>query len=127
MTSTLMNLHKELETRRRILGMSCSAVAKRTALSLRTVQRVLSGREKDPGFQTIATITNCLGMSIDFKATDSNDLRRRQAEHKANQLVSIVQGSSALEAQGVSDDTIRRLKEKTVHELLAGSSRKLWK
>jgi len=121
-----MNWSNELERRRRILGMSCSAVAARTGLSLRTVQRVLSGKENDPGFGTVAAIADCLGMSVDFKASDADALRRRQAERKADQLISIVQGTSALEMQAVPDETIRHLKEKTIYELLTGSRRKLW-
>ncbi len=38
----------------------------------------------------------------------------------------MVQGTSALESQAVDAATYQRLIEKSVHELLAGSPRRLW-
>ena len=41
----LRKLAIQLEHRRRQLGMSCAAIALRSGLGLRTVQRALSGKE----------------------------------------------------------------------------------
>jgi hypothetical protein len=51
---------------------------------------------------------------------------RTKAEAKARLLVSMVQGTSALEAQAVDQETQQEMVEQTVHELLAGSRRALW-
>jgi len=125
--TTINAIAERLNGRRQDLGMTCAAVAQRSGLSLRSVQRVLSGEENDPGFATVDAIARVLGVSLRLKEEqDINTLRRRQAERKAERLVSLVRGTSALEAQPVRDDTARTLRDRTVKELLSGSSRKLW-
>jgi transcriptional regulator with XRE-family HTH domain len=127
MATTLLTISDRLNQRRQDLGMSCAALAKATGFSLRTVQRVLSGEETDPGFQTVTALAEALGVSLRLQTeTDVNTLRRRQAERKAERLVALVKGTSALEAQAVDDETELALRERTVRDLLSGSNRKLW-
>ncbi len=57
---------------------------------------------------------------------DARDLKREQAERKARKLVSLVQGTSGLEGQAVDGQTLESMVERTTHELLAGSNRRLW-
>jgi transcriptional regulator with XRE-family HTH domain len=121
------NIAIYLDHRRRKLGLSCAALAQRAGLSLRTVQRILSEKESDPGFSTIASMARALGTTLDISAEeDPNIMRYRQAKHKAERLVALVQGTSGLEAQGLPTSAIEDLRERTVRDLLAGSSRKLW-
>jgi transcriptional regulator with XRE-family HTH domain len=122
----LQSMALQLDHRRRDLGMTRSALARQAGVGLRTVQRILSGSENSADFLTVARIANVLGMSFKFDCSDLNEVRRRQAERKAAQLVGMVQGTMALEAQGVEDDSLRQMKERTVRDLLAGSNRKLW-
>jgi transcriptional regulator with XRE-family HTH domain len=125
--TTIQTLSQRLNERREDLGMTCAVLAERTGLSLRTVQRVLSGDEKDPGFATVTAIAKALGVSLCFaEEQDINTLRLRQAERKAERLVSLVRGTSALEAQPVHKEMAKTLRDRTVKELLSGSSRKLW-
>ena len=120
-------MSRRLNERRERLGISCSVLARRTGISLRSVQRILSGEETNPGFTTVASLAHVLGVGVRFNdEVDVRTIRRRQAERKAERILAIVQGSSALEAQALSRETIRDLREKTIHELLAGSDRKLW-
>jgi transcriptional regulator with XRE-family HTH domain len=127
MVKVIQPMSKRLNDRRERLGISCSVLAKRTGISLRSVQRILSGEETNPGFSTVASLAGELGVGIRFNDdVDVRTIRRRQAERKAERLVAIVQGSSALEAQSLSRETMRDLREKTISELLAGSDRKLW-
>ena len=51
----------------------------------------------------------------------AHEVLEQQARKKAEQLVRMVQGTSALEAQGVSARHIGQMVKKTIHELLAGS------
>jgi hypothetical protein len=90
------------------------------------VQRILGGKESDPGFAKITSISEALGVKLRFDEEDTNAIRHRQAERKAKRLVALVQGSSALESQGLRPAEIRNLRKRTVHELLAGPNRKLW-
>ena len=107
--------------------MSCAAVAARAGLGLRTVQRALSGKET-PELHTLEAIAKALGASIKLRleGQDVDVVKRQQAERKAARLVSITQGTSALEAQAVPGKTLARLRKQTAMKLLTGSPRKLW-
>jgi transcriptional regulator with XRE-family HTH domain len=126
MNSLVFRLTNRLNKRRKRLGLSCAALAARTGLSLRTVQRVLSGKEADPGFATIVSLAQALGVEMRFDEEDANVVRHRQAERKAALLVALVQGNSALESQGLPAAGVRGLRQRTVHELFSGPARKLW-
>jgi transcriptional regulator with XRE-family HTH domain len=127
MSSALQSICRRFNERRQKLGISCAVLARRTGVSLRSVQRILSGQEMNPGFSTLASLAHELGVGVQFdNELDIDTVRRRQAELKAKRILALVQGNSALEAQAVSRRTLRDLREKTIHELLAGPNRKLW-
>ena len=127
MATLVHTLSTRLNARREALGLSCAALASRTGLSLRTVQRVMSGEEQDPGFGTVTKLADALGVSLRIdEGDDVEAFRRKQAERKAERMLTLVQGTSALEAQALDKKTLRQLKQRTVHELLAGSPRRLW-
>jgi hypothetical protein len=120
------NIAFELESHRRSLGMSCAALAKRSGLSLRTVQRVLSGTEPRASLSAVVRIAAAMEGSIALQFSDANQTRRRAAEQKAERLVDLVQGTMGLEAQAVDARTLAELRQRTVRDLLRGSSRRLW-
>jgi transcriptional regulator with XRE-family HTH domain len=127
MVQAIQPMSKRFNERRERLGISCAVLAKRTGMSLRSVQRILSGEETNPGFSTVTSLARELGVGVRFEEeVDVRTIRRRQAERKAERILAIVQGSSALEAQAMARETIRDLREKTINELLAGSDRRLW-
>jgi transcriptional regulator with XRE-family HTH domain len=127
MARVIRPISQRLNERRRRLGISCAVLARRTGVSLRNVQRILSGEETNPGFSTVASLARELGLGIRFEdQADVRAIRRRQAEQKAARILAIVQGTCALEAQAVSRETMRDLRERTIHELLGGSDRRLW-
>lgn len=117
----------QLDARRRKLGMSMSALAKRSGLSLPTVQRILSGRHGGAAFDAIISIASALGVKLDLSETKSvSELARDGAMEKARRLVRMVQGTSALEGQAVDADKINELTDQAMHALMAGPRRKLW-
>ena len=66
-------------------------------------------------------------MDFELRNTaDEQTFAEQQAESKARTIVRIVQGTSALEAQGVDSGTRQQMVKQTVHQLMAGSRRKLW-
>jgi hypothetical protein len=67
-----------------------------------------------------------MGVQLRVDEEDARAVRLRQAELKADRLVTLVQGNSALEGQGLPRAAIEDLRERTIHELLAGPNRKLW-
>ena len=119
----------ELEKRRRQLGMSRQALAKRAGLSLPTVTRLLTGKDCNPRVQTVDAVAVALGVPIAFGAgayIDAETLREQRAEQKARRLVGLVQGTMALESQAVGPEPFARMVRRTTHGLLAGSNRALW-
>lgn len=116
-----------LEERRHELGMSMSALAKRSGVSLPSVQRILSGGHATASFESVVAISNALGIDIEIKqATSAREFVQQSAMEKARRLVSTVQATSGLEGQAVTGDKIDELTETAMHSLMAGSRRKLW-
>lgn len=117
----------ELESRRQELGLSQSVLAERCGVSLPTVQRILAGQGEAASLKNITAIARALGMELKaVPRVPAQKLLEQQAGKKAEQLVGLVQGSSALESQGLTREEIDHLIQKTAHELLAGSRRRLW-
>ncbi len=125
--STSQPLFEKLENRRRELGLSQSALAERCGVSLPTVHRVLSRQSSSASFENTVAIARAMGMELDaVPVLPADEILERQARKKAERLVGMVQGTSALEAQAVSSRQISQMIAKTIHELLAGSRRRLW-
>ena len=116
-----------LNRRRRQLGVTYAALAERSGVSLPTVRRILADGQQSASLSTVLALAGALGVRLNFDAeSDVDVLLERQARQKAEHLVGMVQGSSALEGQGLDEATRERMVRQTIHELLAGSKRKLW-
>lgn len=106
--------------------MSMAALAKRSGVSLPTVQRILSGHSS-ASFESVVAISDALGVEFEVKAaTTPHEFIREGALAKARNLVKMVQATSGLEGQAVATETINELTDKALHTLMAGSRRKLW-
>lgn len=126
MTRTQSILIDGLAKRRRVLGMSYAALSERSGVSEPTVKRVLGGRAVGASYGTIEKIAAALGASLELREVDSEQFRADQAHRKSTRLAAMVQGTSSLEGQGIDKRTYQRLVERSCHELLAGSRRRLW-
>ena len=121
------DLFASLDLRRRELGMAMGALAAKSGLALRTVARILSGAHPAASWANVTALADALGGAVELRpGADAEDLREQQAQRKAEHLVRMVQGTSALEGQAVDAQNLEQMKRRTVHELLAGSDRKLW-
>jgi transcriptional regulator with XRE-family HTH domain len=129
-------LSGELDSRRRELGIPYSALSELSGVSQSVVQRLLCGKLSSPRFQSVVAVAQALGMraleflesgSIKFAPSMSARSRReQQARKKAERLVEMVQGTSALEGQAVDGAAYEAMVERAYHELLAGSDHRLW-
>lgn len=118
---------KQLDARRRALGMSHTVLAERSGVSQPTVQRILAAQHATPTFANVLAIANALGMRPRFGSELSvEEMREAQAKKKAERIVSMVQATSGLEGQGLGEETVTQMIVRTIHELMAGSSRNLW-
>ena len=118
--------HAALDRRRRELGLTFAALSSRSGVSEPTVKRILGGRLGEASFTHVVAIARALGSPISADPQDVDEMVREQARRKAEGIARLVQGTSALEAQAVDDAEYRRLVDRSFHELLAGSRRRLW-
>ena len=120
-------ISKNLDQRRRALDMPLNELSSRANVSPSTVRRVLAG-EPGAGIEIVAAIGDALGVPrLNFtEARPPGKMRRLQATLKARKIVGMVQGTSALEAQAVSEPDKKLMIEKTINELLSGPRSQLW-
>ncbi len=122
----LNNIVSELEERRRQLQMPHRFVARRSGLSLRTVQRALSGKG-DVRFENLSAIAKTLGADLGIvRPRRTSAMRTAQARVKAEEIIRATQGSAALEGLAVGEETANRVRRQIQHRLCAGSSGRLW-
>jgi transcriptional regulator with XRE-family HTH domain len=126
MPTTLPISVDRLASLRKALGMSFAALAARSGVSEPTVKRIFGGQIGEASFANVTAVIAALGSSVDLKKVDVDGLRHEQARKQAERVARLVQGTSALESQAVDQETYSRLVERSYHELLAGSKRKLW-
>jgi predicted transcriptional regulator len=129
-------LSRDLDSRRRELGIPYSALSELSGVSQPVVQRLLCGKLRSPRLQSVVAVARALGMSaMQFLESGSirfvpsmsaRALREQQARMKAERLVGMVQGTSALEGQAVDGTAYEAMLEQAYHELLAGSNHRLW-
>jgi transcriptional regulator with XRE-family HTH domain len=118
---------KILDARRRRIGMSYAALAKKSGVSMTTVVRILSGKHPAASFENVLAIAEALGMETRFlEGAPAGEFCEHRALEKAEQLIRMLQGTSGLEGQALDADTLGQMKRQTVCELLAGSKRRLW-
>lgn len=115
-----------LADRRRLLRMSVPALARRSGVSVPTVNRILSDHIQRASLANVQAVAQAMGLTLAMRGPAPSDFKRQEAARKAEWAARQVQGTSALEAQAVSDETQAHIKEAALHDLLAGSARRLW-
>jgi len=105
-------------------GMTYPVLADRSGVPIATLKRIFANNSTKASLVHVLAIADALGFSLDLNET--TNVRKNQARKKARRIVGIVQGTSALESQGLDEEQIKGMIERTMHELLAGSNRKLW-
>ena len=122
-----MNLTAKLEKRRQELGMTFEALSKRSEVPVSTIKAIFKKGIEHATFANVAAIADALGVDIKFAdEMDSYELLHQQAVKKARESVGMVQATSGLESQAVAQSQIEVMIQQLVHQLMAGSRRKLW-
>ncbi len=123
---TRVELVQKVKSRKETLGITIENLAKLSHNGVRTVNRFLSG--EDVKLSTVESITNVLG--LDFagnKIISLDKLKKQRATQKAIFMASLVQGTSALEMQGLEEDSLNIIIDKFKEEFLTGSyQNRLW-
>ncbi len=115
-----VNLINKIIQRKKELNITIENLAKLSRISIRTVNRLLAN--KDVKLSTVESVTNLLG--LDFAGNEQvplEVLKKQRAREKAIYLASIVQGTSALEMQGLEEDCINDIISLYEKEFLYGS------
>lgn len=126
MVNAIQSLADRLSARRKLLGMTHSALAARSGVSEPTVKRVLGGRAGEASLAAVEAIAGALGIGVTIDESDAESFKRRAAMAKAERIARLVQATSALEGQAVDDDAFQRLVERSFYELMSGPSRRIW-
>ena len=123
---TRSQLINKIEIRKKELGISIENLAILSHSGVRTVNRLLAG--KDVKLSTIEKITNILG--LDFAGNETialKELEKKRAKQKAIFMASLVQSTSALEMQGLEKNTLEKMIHRFEKEFLTGSYKdRLW-
>ena len=115
-----LELIEQIIARKEQLGITIENLAKLSGVGVRTINRLL--KNEDVKLSTIEAVTNLLG--LDFAGNEQislKDLEKQRAKEKALYLASIVQGTSALEMQGLEDDGIKKIVSMYENEFLHGN------
>jgi len=121
-----LELINKIIERKEQLNITIENLAKLSNVSVRTVNRVL--KNEDVKLSTIEEITNFLG--LDFAGNEQisiKELKEKRAHQKALFLASLVQGTSALEQQGLDDKSLNNIISMYEKEFLSGNyQNRLW-
>ncbi|MDK2042058.1 hypothetical protein [Aliarcobacter butzleri] len=123
---TRLELIQKIENRKKQININIENLAKLSNLGVRTVNRFFAG--DDVKLSTIERITNLLG--LDFAGNEVvplNQLEKQRAKEKALFMASLVQSTSALEVQGLEEDSLNKIIDKFEKEFLQGQYKnRLW-
>ena len=123
---TRLELIQKIENRKKQININIENLAKLSNLGVRTVNRFFAG--DDVKLSTIERITNLLG--LDFAGNEVvplTQLQKQRAKEKALFMASLVQSTSALEVQGLEEDSLNKIIDKFEKEFLEGQYKnKLW-
>ena len=103
-----LELIEKIIARKKELNITIENLAKLSGVGVRTINRLL--KNEDVKLSTIESVTNLLG--LDFAGNEVvsfEELKKQRAREKALFLASIVQGTSALEMQGLEEDSLKNI------------------
>lgn len=101
-------LIERIEARRKQLKISLDNLSKLSNLGMRTLNRFFAG--EDVKLSTVESITNVLGLNFAGNEVVSLcELEKNRAYQKALFMVSLVQGTSALEMQGLDKEVVETM------------------
>lgn len=123
---TKVDLINKIKYRKKELSITIENLAKLSGLGVRTLNRFLAG--DDVKLSTVEKVTTLLG--LDFAGNEViplDELQKKRAEAKALFMASLVQGTSALEMQGLDNLALEKIISQFKKEFLYGKYQdKLW-
>jgi len=116
-----------LEKQRQELRMTLPVVAERAGLSRATVCRILQKKQASSSLENVLAIARVLGAELDLKLQEPAKVVEEEIQARARRIVRMVQGTMALEAQGITDQAhLDQLVEVAATEIRARPRKQLW-
>ena len=116
-----------LDKQRRALKMTLRSLAERAKVSRATVCRVLKGETAACSFASVLAIARALGAEFQLSLQEPEEMVEQEVQKRAKKIVDMVQGTMALEAQGVTDATfLEQVVEVAAREIRAVPRKQLW-
>ena len=128
MDDTTKQIIGSLQHRRQSLQMPLEVLAQRADLGWATVQRALGGGS-NVRLDTLKAIADGLEVKLDIRMSplaSPRQIQEREARRKAKTLAGMAQANAGLEGQAVGEDVLKDVESSLVHELMAGSKKRLW-
>jgi hypothetical protein len=116
-----------LNNQRRALKMPLHVLAKRAKLSRATVCRILQQKKTSASLESVMAIASVLGAEVEVRLEAPEKVVEQKVQERAKKIVRMVQGTMALESQGITDpDHIDQLVETAAREIRAKPRKQLW-
>jgi transcriptional regulator with XRE-family HTH domain len=118
---------ESLERQRLLLRMTLPVVAERAGLSRATVCRILRKKQASASLEKVLAIAGVLGAEASLNLQEPSKIIEEEIQARAKRIVRMVQGTMALEAQGITDqEHIDHLVEVAASEIRAKPRKRLW-
>ncbi len=116
-----------LDKQRRALKMPLHILAERAQLSRATVCRILKEKRTSSSLESVMALASVLEAELEFRIQNQEKLVEEQIQKRAKRIVRMVQGTMALEGQGITDPNhMDQLVETAAREIRAKPRKQLW-
>lgn len=116
-----------LDKQRRALKIPLPILAERAKLSRATVCRILKEKRTSSSLESVLAVARVLGGEIELRIQDPELIIEQQIRKRAKKIAQMVQGTMALEGQGITDPNhLDQLVETAAKEIRAKPRKQLW-
>jgi transcriptional regulator with XRE-family HTH domain len=116
-----------LDKQRRALKMPLHILADLAHVSRATVCRILKEKRTSSSLESVLAIASVLGAEVKLRLQKPEKLVEQQVRKRAKRIVRMVQGTMALEGQGITDPNhLDQLVETAAKEIRSKPRKQLW-
>ena len=102
-------------------------MSEKSGVSVSGLKSIFKKGVESSQLSNVIAIAKSLGLEISCRSVkESHEVRFEQARRKAENLAGMLQGTMALESQAITNAELEEIIKNMVHELMAGSSKRLW-
>lgn len=126
-TTTVQDWLAALDRQRRALKMPLIVLAKRAKVSRATICRMLKEKSASTSLQNVLAVARVLGAELGIQLQDPERIIEEQIQERAQRIARMVQGTMALEGQGITGPNhFDQLVQTAANEIRAKPRKHLW-